>query len=245
MAGSVGSAARGGTGTATGEWRTRGAVVRAPRFCKTGMFAPSDWESSGQLVCRRSASLPAASLQLYHVHGCSSNEIFRTADARLVYFVAALGVVYDPATHEQSFFDNHDDDITAFSLHSATRKEDELVATAQVLSSKGDLSAADQNQQPWIKKNQRPPAGAMRPAWQQLEIKARPVNATGKLAARKTPLSILPPTVQIWSPYTTRGPGGVWRRGNGRVPAGRSPDAPVIVELPATDQSVAAMVTML
>lgn len=43
--------------------------------------------------------------------------LFYNADSRIVYHVAALGIVYDKDRHEQNFFCGHDDDITALDMH--------------------------------------------------------------------------------------------------------------------------------
>ena len=47
----------------------------------------------------------------------SRSNLFYNADGRIVYHVAALGVVYDQGRHEQMFFFGHDDDITALDMH--------------------------------------------------------------------------------------------------------------------------------
>ena len=57
----------------------------------------------------------------------NGNSLFHNADGRLVYYVAAVGVVYDPASHRQVFFQRHTDDITAMALNT----ERELAATGQ------------------------------------------------------------------------------------------------------------------
>lgn len=70
------------------------------------MWPPSDWDGS---LAARSARPPRAGLALEHVYGyagkeCTAPNVWYTADMRLVYYVAAVGVVYDPATHSQQFF---------------------------------------------------------------------------------------------------------------------------------------------
>lgn len=50
-----------------------------------------------------------AGLQLEFVYGYTgklntANNLFWTADNKIVYYVAAVGIVYDPETHTQQFF---------------------------------------------------------------------------------------------------------------------------------------------
>jgi hypothetical protein len=49
-------------------------------------------------------------LKLEYVYGYAGKEntcsnMFWTADGRVVYYIAAVGVVYNPETHVQQFFD--------------------------------------------------------------------------------------------------------------------------------------------
>lgn len=46
----------------------------------------------------------------------------------IVYHAAALGIVLDPETNTQRFFNKHIDDITAFDVH----PDDETVATGEI-----------------------------------------------------------------------------------------------------------------
>jgi lipoxygenase homology domain-containing protein 1 len=54
-----------------------------------------------------------AGLALEFVYGYAGKDntapnLFWTADHKIVYYVAALGIVYDPDTHTQTFFQVHD-----------------------------------------------------------------------------------------------------------------------------------------
>lgn len=89
------------------------------------MFPPSNWTGS---LAERSFQKPKAGLRLEFVHGCSAHEatacnLFFNCEGKLVYFVAALGVVYDPTSHSQCFFSGHCDNIKCLALDSARRYE--------------------------------------------------------------------------------------------------------------------------
>ncbi|PNH12713.1 Lipoxygenase y domain-containing protein 1 [Tetrabaena socialis] len=103
------------------------------RYCRKPVFPPSDWDGSPAL---RSARKPKAGLQLEFVYGYAGVEntasnIFFTGDGRLVYYQAAVGIIYDPPSHTQKFFQGHDDDIRCMALH----PDRFTVATGQVASS--------------------------------------------------------------------------------------------------------------
>ena len=60
-------------------------------------------------------SAPNASLMLewvfgYRGHQCRNNLVYNKS-GKLVYFVAGVGVVFDPLTKKQNFFLGHKDDI--------------------------------------------------------------------------------------------------------------------------------------
>ncbi|KXZ56858.1 hypothetical protein GPECTOR_1g774 [Gonium pectorale] len=102
------------------------------RPCRKPVFPPSNWDGTAAL---RSAKKPKAGLKLEFVYGYAGVEntasnIFFTGDGRLVYYLAAVGVVYDPASHTQRFFQGHDDDIRCLAIH----PDRFLVATGQVAS---------------------------------------------------------------------------------------------------------------
>eukprot|EP00111_Clytia_hemisphaerica_P009365 TCONS_00027488-protein len=62
----------------------------------------------------------------YRGHQCRNN-LFYTSKQEIVYFVAGVGVVYEPRYQKQRFFFGHDDDILSLALH----PEGRLVATGQ------------------------------------------------------------------------------------------------------------------
>jgi WD40 repeat protein len=130
-----------GGGKAGANWRWHGSLIRAPRFCRTGFFAPSHWEHTAEATCRSSLEKPSAHLKLEHIYGRTmSQDVFVTRDDLVVYFAAGVGIVYDPEKHEQKFFREHTDDITCMCIHRAHRKalgsehnmaEQEFIATGQ------------------------------------------------------------------------------------------------------------------
>ena len=79
-----------------------------------------------------SVDVPDASLVLEWVHGFSAqqarNNLRYTQDGTIVYFAAALGVVYDRKTHTQRFYHGHTDDIVSMAIH----PDLDLVATGQI-----------------------------------------------------------------------------------------------------------------
>lgn len=46
----------------------------------------------------------------YRGHQCRNN-LYYTASKEVTYFVAGVGIVYNPREHKQRFFLGHDDDI--------------------------------------------------------------------------------------------------------------------------------------
>ena len=67
------------------------------------------------------SNAPENTLELEFVHGyrCfdTRNNLFYTADNKIVYHTAAVGIVYDKEAHQQTFFFDHIDDITALAIH--------------------------------------------------------------------------------------------------------------------------------
>ncbi|EGD80929.1 hypothetical protein PTSG_01512 [Salpingoeca rosetta] len=76
---------------------------------------------------------PLHSARLSHVHGyrgydCRNNLFYDSSLDVLIYHIAALAIVVDMKTWEQSFYVGHTDDILCLAHH----PEDDLVATGQV-----------------------------------------------------------------------------------------------------------------
>ena len=87
--------------------------------CKHGVFAPTDWDP---VELERSAAVPDKTMELDFVHGYEgrstlSSNLHYNAEGRIIYHVAAVGIVYCAQTHEQSFFHGHNDDILCMALH--------------------------------------------------------------------------------------------------------------------------------
>ncbi|GMH44987.1 hypothetical protein BSKO_12944 [Bryopsis sp. KO-2023] len=81
--------------------------------CKKGVFAPSNFDEAAM---KRSSQFPDAELKLEFVYGYdglwnTANNIFTTDRGSIVYYTAAVGIVYSKDSHQQKFFLGHDDDI--------------------------------------------------------------------------------------------------------------------------------------
>jgi len=80
----------------------------------------------------KAAAPPKEGLVLEHVHGFRGHDtrqaLYYTASGKMVWFTAAVGIVYDKSTHLQSFFMGHDDDILCMAMH----PNNTLVATGQI-----------------------------------------------------------------------------------------------------------------
>lgn len=65
----------------------------------------------------------------YRYHGYNAcNNIFYTQSNEIVFHTAGLGIVYSPKTHEQRFYNGHDDDVLCLTIHD----DQDFVATGQV-----------------------------------------------------------------------------------------------------------------
>ena len=91
------------------------------RQCRSGVYAPSDWDPNLALRSSAPPSASGAGLQLEFVYGfaggaeCGGN-LHLTSTGQHAYYVAGVGVVYDRATHTQRFYRGHDDDIASMAL---------------------------------------------------------------------------------------------------------------------------------
>lgn len=63
----------------------------------------------------------------YHGYNACNN-LFYTQSNEIVFHVAALGIVYSPASHRQRFYKGHTDDILCLTIHD----DKDFVATGQV-----------------------------------------------------------------------------------------------------------------
>ena len=106
----------------------QGKIIYHP--CRKGVFTPTGWTGA---PAARSAARPDATLELEHVHGYARDSLacnlFYTSRANtVVYYTAAIGIVYDASANAQRFFRGHDDDVRCLCVN-ATR---DLCATGQV-----------------------------------------------------------------------------------------------------------------
>ena len=76
--------------------------------------------------------MPEDSLELEYVHGYGGKNmranLFLNEAGRVVYPMAALGVVCDPESRDQRHFKSHNEDITCLTMHPGRR----YVATGQL-----------------------------------------------------------------------------------------------------------------
>ena len=95
--------------------------IRYPQS-RGGVYPPSDWLSRAVATTKRSASTPAATLELDFAHGFPgrdnlANTLHVSKHGDAVYYLASMGVVYDAKKHRQRFFRGHDDDVRCIAAH--------------------------------------------------------------------------------------------------------------------------------
>jgi len=95
----------------TGPFTHNGKIIYPQ--CRKGVYPPSNWTKQ---LGARSAELPDASLRLEFVYGYAgvhntSSNLFYLNTGELVYYTAAVAVVYNRQKHTQRFFLGHVDDI--------------------------------------------------------------------------------------------------------------------------------------
>ena len=113
------------------QWGHQGMIKARPN--KRGVYAPSDWKDECREKCKTSAAKPDAYLKLEHVYGYSglkntAPNLFYTKRGAVVYYTAAVGIVYEKESNTQKFFLRHDDDVQCLTIH----KDRDTVATGQV-----------------------------------------------------------------------------------------------------------------
>jgi microtubule-associated protein-like 6 len=100
------------------------------KACRKGVYAPTDWDPA---LAARSAATPEHALELEFVYGFEGKEnltrnMFYTCNGEVVYYAAAVGVVYNKQQHTQRHFLMHDDDIKSLAINPTK----DIVATGQV-----------------------------------------------------------------------------------------------------------------
>ena len=105
------------------------------------VFAPSAFDHK---AAARSSKAPSAGLHLEHVYGyagdqgLANNLHFLVDPDEIVYYVAAIGIVYHRVDHVQRFFFGHNNDIRSLALHPSNH----IVATGQNKAVGGDDDVA-------------------------------------------------------------------------------------------------------
>eukprot|EP00118_Oscarella_pearsei_P025612 m.308471 g.308471 ORF g.308471 m.308471 type:complete len:792 (+) comp44058_c0_seq1:38-2413(+) len=96
-------------------------------------YAPTRFDFSTAGDPNAAAAAPDEKLRLDWVYGyrgrdCRSNLYFLSPSGELVYFIAAVAVLYSPETKKQRHFVEHNDDIKCLAVH----PNEKLIATGQV-----------------------------------------------------------------------------------------------------------------
>jgi microtubule-associated protein-like 6 len=90
----------------------------------------------------KNAQAPDASLKLKYAHGFRSfdtrGNLKYSADGKVVFTTAALGVILDPKANTQNFFTLHQDDVVAMAMH----PDRDIIATGQ-MAAKGKAKIID------------------------------------------------------------------------------------------------------
>ena len=146
------------------DWKFAG-MIKYP-FLKKSVAPPSDWDPS---LAARSARPPSLAMELEHVFGYSglsnvSPNLFYTDAGDVVYYTAAVGIVYNDDENEQMFFNHHDDDITCLGISPHDR---DTVATGQ--------AGASPRVFIWSAATQQGPEGTAEPTMLQLPYGERSV----------------------------------------------------------------------
>ena len=86
---------------------------------RKGVFSPTDFDP---LLALRSSKAPTASMQLDWVHGYAgvknvANNLHYNAEGDVVYYTAAVCIVYNIKRHEQRHFFGHNEEIACLGAH--------------------------------------------------------------------------------------------------------------------------------
>jgi hypothetical protein len=103
--------------SAGGQYAFKGKIKYRP--CRTPVFPPTNW--TGAQADQSATSRVSAALCLEFVHSYegkmnTANNLFYTSCGDVVYYIAGLGIVYNPTKHTQTFFKGHSDDIRCLAM---------------------------------------------------------------------------------------------------------------------------------
>jgi hypothetical protein len=107
---------------AGGQYAFKGKIKYRP--CRTPVFPPSNW--TGSLAHQSAEGHVNAGLSLEFVHSYegkenTTNNLFYNSLGDVVYYIAGLGVVYNPTRHTQVFFKGHSNDIRCLAMDAQRR----------------------------------------------------------------------------------------------------------------------------
>jgi len=112
--------------------------------CKSGVFPPTDWDPS---LAERASDLPNSRLVLEFVYGYaglmnSSPNIFYLSTGEIVYYTAAVGIIYSPPPlHKQRFFLGHNDDIKSLAICSGELQHEGVTYPPRTIMASGQVSS--------------------------------------------------------------------------------------------------------